>query len=155
MLILGVKMHIGIFLKISLLEYNCITMLCQFQLYNKVNQLYVCIYPHIPSFSCLPPTLPIPPLSRWSQSTELMSPRDAASSHQLSILHLVVYICQSYSPASSQLTLPHPRVLKSILYICIVILVLRLGSSEFFFWFHTYVLVYSICFSLSDLLHSV
>ena len=46
----------------SLLEYNCFTMLCQFLLYNKVNQLYVCIYPHIPSLLHLPPTLPIPPL---------------------------------------------------------------------------------------------
>ena len=32
----------------SLLEYNCFTMLCYFLLYNKVNQLYVYIYPDIP-----------------------------------------------------------------------------------------------------------
>ena len=31
-------------------------------LYNKVNQLYVYIYPHIPSLLRLPPTFPIPPL---------------------------------------------------------------------------------------------
>ena len=37
-------------------------MLCQFLLYNKVNQLYAYIYPHIPSLLSLPPTLPIPPL---------------------------------------------------------------------------------------------
>ena len=37
-------------------------MLCQFLLYNKVNQLYVYIYPHIPSVLRLIPTLPIPPL---------------------------------------------------------------------------------------------
>ena len=37
-------------------------MLCQFLLYNKVNQLYVYIYPHIPSPLSLPPTLPIPSL---------------------------------------------------------------------------------------------
>ena len=37
-------------------------MLCQFLLYNKVNQLYVYIYPHISSLLSLPPTLPIPPL---------------------------------------------------------------------------------------------
>ena len=46
----------------SLLEYNCFTMLCQFLLYNKVNQLYIDIYPHISPLLCLPPTLPIPPL---------------------------------------------------------------------------------------------
>ena len=37
-------------------------MLCQFLLYNKVNQLYIYIYPHIHSLLRLPPTLPIPPL---------------------------------------------------------------------------------------------
>ena len=46
----------------SLLEYNCFTILCQFLLYKKVNQLYVYTYPHIPSLLRLPPTLPIPPL---------------------------------------------------------------------------------------------
>ena len=37
-------------------------MVCQFLLYNKVNQLYVYIYPLIPSLFSLPLTLPIPPL---------------------------------------------------------------------------------------------
>ena len=37
-------------------------MVCQFLLYNKVNQLYVYIYPHIPSLLRLPPSLLIPPL---------------------------------------------------------------------------------------------
>ena len=46
----------------SLLEYNGFTMLCQFPLYNKVNQLYAYIYPYIPSLLHLPPNLPIPPL---------------------------------------------------------------------------------------------
>ena len=45
----------------SLLAYNCFRMLCQFLLYNKVNQLYIYIYTHIPSLLHLPPTLPIPP----------------------------------------------------------------------------------------------
>ena len=44
----------------TLLQYNCFTMLCQFLLYNKVNQLYVYIYPYVPSLLRLPPTLPIP-----------------------------------------------------------------------------------------------
>ena len=46
----------------SLLEYNCFTMVCQFLLYNKMNQLYIYICPHISSLLRLPPTLPIPPL---------------------------------------------------------------------------------------------
>ena len=48
------------FFLISLLEYNCFTMVCQFLLYNKVNQLYIYIYPHISSLLRLPLTLPIP-----------------------------------------------------------------------------------------------
>ena len=136
----------------SLLEYNCFTMVCQFLLYNNVNQLYIYIYPHISSLlHLLPPSLSHP--SRWSQSTELISLCYVAASHQLSILHLVVYICLCHSFTSSQLTLPPPRVLKSILYVCVFIPVLPLGSSKhffFFFRFHIYVLAYGICFSLSD-----
>ena len=36
-------------------------MLCQFLLYNKMNQPYAYIYPDISSLLRLPPTLPIPP----------------------------------------------------------------------------------------------
>ena len=54
--------RVRFFFSTSLLEYNCFTMVCQFLLYNKMNQLYIYIYPHISSFLCLPPTLPIPPL---------------------------------------------------------------------------------------------
>ena len=50
------------FFNTSLLEYNCFTVLCQFLLYNKVNQPYAYIYPHIPALLSLPPTPPIPPL---------------------------------------------------------------------------------------------
>ena len=103
-------------------------MVCQFLLCNKVNQLYVYIYPHIPSLLSFPPSLSHP--SRWSQSTELISLCYAAASPQLSILHLVVYICQCHSLTLSQLTLPPPRVLKSILYICVFVPVLPPDSSE-------------------------
>ena len=71
--------------------------------------------------------------SRWSQNIKLISLCYVASSHQLSILHSVVYICPCHSLTSSQLTLPHPCDLKSILYFCIFIPVLPLGSSELFF----------------------
>ena len=55
--------HIVFFFLTSLLEYNCFTMVCQFLLYNKVNQLYIYIYSRISSLSRLPPShLPIPPL---------------------------------------------------------------------------------------------
>ena len=47
-----------------------------------------------------------------------------------------MYICQCHSLTSSQLPLPPPRVLKSILYVCIFIPVLPLGSSEPLFLFN-------------------
>ena len=124
----------------SLLEYNCFTMVCQFLLYNKVNQLYIYIQPHISSLLRLPPIiLSHPP--RQSQSTKLLSLCYAAASHQLSILQLVLYICPRHPLASSQLPLPLPHVLKSILYVCIFIPVLPLGSSEHFFFQIPYICV--------------
>ena len=42
-----------------------------------------------------------------------------------------------------------------VLYICVSISALQTGSSVPFSRFHIYALIYAICFSLSDLLHSV
>ena len=137
-----------LFFLTSLLEYNRFTVLCQFLLYNKVNQLYAYVYPHIPSLLHLPPTLPIPPLQ--SQSTELISLHYGVASHQLSILHLIVYISPCHSLTSSQLTLPPPCVLKSILYVCFFIPVLSLDSSEPFFFFQ----IPYICVSIRYLFFS-
>ena len=129
-------------------------MVCQYLLYNKVNQLYIYIYPHFSSLLHLPPTLPIPPL-QVDTKHQADLPVLCSCFPLAIILHLVVYICQCYSLTSSELTLSPPHVLKSMLYICIFIPVLPLGSSEpfyFLFRFHIYVFAYSICFSLSDLL---
>ena len=129
-------------------------MVCQFLLYNKVNQLYIYIYPHISS-SCvsLPPSLSH--LSRWTQSTELISLCYVAASHQLSILHLVVYICPCHSLTWSQLTLPPPRVLRSNSMSASLFLSCPQVLQKHFFFLdsYLYVLAYDICFSLSDLLH--
>ena len=51
----GLKLN---FFLTSLLEYNCITVLCQFLLHNKVNQLYAYVYPHFSSLLHLPPSHP-------------------------------------------------------------------------------------------------
>ena len=127
-------------------------MVHQFLLYNKGNQFYIYICPHISSLFHLRPSHHPYPTSLGGHKAKLTSLCYAAASHQLFILHLVVYISPCHSLTSSQLTLPPPHVLKSILYICVIILVLPLGSSEplFFFRFHIYVLAYGICFSLSD-----
>ena len=107
---------------------------------------------HFPLESPSPP--PSHP-SRSSQSTRLGSLCHIATSHQLSILHTVVYICWRYFLHSSHsfLSLLCPQVHS---------LYLRLHSfpaSRFInticFRFHIYALIYYICFSLSDLLHSV
>ena len=55
-----------------------------------INYTYTYIPISPPSCVSLPPSLSHP--SRWSQSTELISLCYVAASHQLSILHLVVYI---------------------------------------------------------------
>ena len=92
---------------------------------------YIPITP--PSCISLPHSLSHP--SRWSQSTKPISLCYVAASHYISILYLVMYICPDHALTSSQLTLPPPRLLKSILYDRIYIPVLSLGSSEPFFFF--------------------
>ena len=107
-----------------------------------------------PSWASVPSSLSSP--SRSSQSTKPISLCYAAASHQPTILHSVVYISWCYSQLHLSFALP-PHVIKSILYVYLFIPALQLGSSVpfFFFRFHIYVLAYGICFSLSDLLHSV
>ena len=70
-------------------EYNWFTVLRWFLLYNKANQPYVFIYLHPP---------PFPPASVITEHrAELCY---TAASHQLSVLHTAVYICQCYTPNS-------------------------------------------------------
>ena len=61
---------------------------------------------YIPSSLDLPATSPPIPPSRSSQSPELSFLCFIASWHQLSVLHMVVYVCQPSAPSLS-----HPRLL--------------------------------------------
>ena len=95
---------------------------------------------------------------RSPQRTEQSSLCYTVGFHQLSILYIVsiVYICQSQSPNLSHLPpflpwYPYVGSLRLRLYFCFVNKIIYTN----FFRFHIYVLIYNICFSLSDLLHSV
>ena len=134
-------------------------MVCQFLLYNKVNQLYIYIYPHISSLLHLPPSQPLYPNPLGGHKAPNCSP----CAMQLLPTSYLFYIWQciyvhatlslrpslpfflpvSSSPLSTSVSLflSCPQVLQNHFF--------------FFFRFHIYVLAYSICFSLSDLLHSI
>ena len=106
-------------------------MVCQFLLYNKVNQLYIYIYPHIASLLRLPPTLPIPLLQ---VDTKHRADLPVLCGFPLAIYFTFGSVYMSMPLSLSQLTLPRPHVLKSIVYVCVFIPVLPLGSSDPFFF---------------------
>ena len=84
------------------MEDTCFTTLCGFLPYISMHQpeAYTCPQPREPaSHHTSHP-------SRASQSTELSSLHYTATSHQLSILHMVTYTFQCYSLNSSHPLLP-------------------------------------------------
>ena len=95
---------------------------------------------------------------RSPQSTEQSSLRYTVGSHQLSILYivLIVYMCQSQSPNSSQPPRLSPLVSLHLFFTSVSLFLLCKQDHLYHFSrFHIYALIYGICFSLSDLLHSV
>ena len=111
-----------------LLENNCFTLLCWFLQFINMNQPQV--YMSAPSWTSLP--LPTPShLSRLSPSTVLSSLHHTANSHWLPILHTVMYVSTTL-PICPFLPFPH-WVHKSVLYVCISIVALQIGSSVPFF----------------------
>ena len=87
-----------------LLEYNCFTML----LVSAVQQSESAIRIHISPYALPlePPSHPSYPIPLGPHKVLSWSLCYAAAYHEPSILHLVVYICQCYSLALSQLPLP-------------------------------------------------
>ena len=84
-----------------------------------------------------------------------------AGSYQSSILYKSVYTCQSQSPNSAHHH-PHPTaVFPPLVSICLFstsvsqLLPCKPAHLYHFSRFHIHALIYDICFSLSDLLHSV
>ena len=76
------------------------------------------------------------------------------SSSRLPFKKTVVYTCQSWSPNPSH---PHPPSVSIHLFFMSVSLFLLCEYVHLYHFsrFHIYALTYDICFSLSDLLHSV
>ena len=103
-------------------------MLCQFLLYNRVNCLYVYIYP-LPLQSPIPPSYPVPSIY-VSQSTELSSLHYTKGFHLLSVLHMAVHIHQSQSHNSSHSPF---CVYMSVSYFYVSILALKIGLAKPFF----------------------
>ena len=138
-------------------------MVCQFLLYNKVNQLYIYIYSHFSSLLRLPPTLPIPPL-------QVDTKHEADLAVLCGCFPLAIYFTFGSVYMSMPLShfipaYPSPSPGPQVHSLC-----LRLYSCTaprffrtfffFFFRFHIYVLAYSIAFSISyctlyDMIHYV
>ena len=133
-------------------------MVCQFLLYNKVNQLYIYVYPHISSLLCLSLTLAITPL-------QVVTKHRADLPVLCSCFPLAIYF--TFGSVYKSMPLSHfvPAYPSPSPCPQVHSLLLRLHSCPAprffrtiffsFFRFHIYVLAYSICFSLYDLLHSV
>ena len=138
-------------------------MLCQFLPYNKVNQLYVYIYPHIPSLLHLPPTLPIPPLQVVTKQRAdlpvLCSCFQLAIYFTFGSVYMSMLLSHSIPPYPSPSPCPQVHSLRLRLYSCPAPRFFRticfFVFCFLFFRFHIYVLAYGICSSPSDLLHSI
>ena len=106
-----------------------------------ISHRYTCV---LSILNLLPSPTPSHP-SRLSQSTGLSSLHHTANSHWLSVLYRVMYMFQCCSLTSSHPPLPLlcPQV---FLWVSTAALQKTHHSR-----FHLYVLMYDICFSLSDL----
>ena len=118
-----------------------------------MNQLYVYIYPHIPSLFHLLPTLPIPPLSVVTKHRADLPVLCSCFPLVICFTFRSVYMSMLLSHFIPAYPSPSPCPQVHSLHLRLIP-VLPLGSSEpffFFFRFHIYVLAYSICFSLEEI----
>ena len=92
-------------------------MVCQFLSYNKVNELYIYIYPPISSLLSLPPTLSIPPLQVITKHGADLPV--LCSSFPPAIHFTFGSVCMSMLLSHFVPAPPFPCVLKSVLYVCV------------------------------------
>ena len=113
-------------------------MVCQFLLYNKVNQLYIYIYPHISSLLRLPPRHPPypTPLGGHKHRADLpvlCSCFPLASYFTFASVYMSMPLSHFVPAYTSPSLCPQVHSLRLRLYVFIP--VLPLGSSEPFFFF--------------------
>ena len=117
-------------------------MLCQFLLYNKVNQLYVYIYLHIPSLLRLPPTQPIPPLQEVTKHRDdlpvLCSCFPLAIYFTFGSVYISMVLSHFVPAYPSPSPCPQVHFPRLCLYSCLAPRFIR--TIFFLFRFHTYVL---------------
>ena len=143
----------------SIIALQCCVSFCCITKLISYTYTYIPISP--PSCVSLPPSLSHP--SRWTQSTELISLCYAAA-----IYYIIAIIAIYFTFGSVYMSMPLsnfvPAYPSPSLCPQVHSLHLHLYSYPapgffrtifFFFRFHIYVLAYGICFSLSDLSHSV
>ena len=124
-------------------------MVCQFLLYNKVNQLYIYIYPHISSLLRLPLPLPIPPIQ---VVTKHQADLPVLPTSYLFYIWQCIYV---HATLSLRPSLPFPLPVSSTPFSMSASLFLfctqvRQNHLKKIIRFHIYVIAYRICFSLSD-----
>ena len=104
------------------------------------------LHPELPSFLS-----PHPVSSRLSQSTSFRCP---ASYVQLALTYGNIYVSILFSqiiPSS-----PSPTESKSLFFTSVSLLLLCTQDHQYHLSrFHTYALIYGVCLSVSDLLHSI
>ena len=116
-----------------------------------MNQLYLYLYPHIPSLFGVPPTLPIPPLyvvtKQWADLPVLWACFPLAINFTLGGVYMSTAHFHFVPAYPSPSLCPQVHYLRLCLYSCPTPRFIR---TFFLFRFHIYVLAYGICFSLSD-----
>ena len=129
-------------------------------LYNKANQTYINIHPHISFLLCLPPTFPIPPLQVdtkcWADLPVLGGCFPLAIYFTFGNVYMSMPLSHFVPAYPSPCPCPQVHSLRLHLYSCPAPRFFRTFLYFYFFFrFHIHVLAYGICFSLSDLLHTV
>ena len=132
-------------------EYNCFTMLNQFLLYNRVNQLYVYTYP-LPLGASPHPAIPPLQVIREHRAELPVLHR----SFPLAVSSIQGRVCTSVL-ASQFISCSPSRAVSTRPFSTSASLFLSYSQVHLYHFsrFHIYALKYNTCFCLSDLLHSV